>query len=154
MVRRSPALWAGAVLFLAAVVVAAADPLPVAPPPREAKPAKPKTAAELLVGTWRLVEFDRFKFPADGPIAVFTTYTADGKVLVRVIDEKKRPPVPGTYRLDGDWLFQSLEATTDQEATAASLIIVELTDRELVVDSQNGPFVERGRYTRVLEQKK
>ncbi|MBX9584254.1 MAG: hypothetical protein K2X87_28475 [Gemmataceae bacterium] len=155
MVRRSLVLRAGpaAGLLLLAALAVVAVMSDRRTPPRRIDP-KPRTTAELLVGTWRQVEQDQIKFPADGPGAAFVTFAADGRVTAWAVDEWDRPRVPGTYRLDGNKLNMSLEATADQEATGVSWVILKVNDRELVGDRVDGWLPERFRHTRVVERKR
>jgi hypothetical protein len=93
-----------------------------------------------IVGTWRLVSFDReivgtkeVVHAFGGHATGFVTYTADGRVMTMIVDSTRKPPAQnmatdaeavglyrtmlayvGTYRIVGDTLSYHLEITWNQ----------------------------------------
>ncbi|MBX9625881.1 MAG: hypothetical protein K2X82_18925 [Gemmataceae bacterium] len=90
-----------AVLFAAAGLAAAADPLPVAPPPREAKPAKVKVDPKLLVGKWRLVA--TAPQPLHPRCTMTIEFAASGRYQTEILIDGSPPQhYAGAYIVDGD----------------------------------------------------
>ncbi|MBX9628355.1 MAG: hypothetical protein K2X82_31440 [Gemmataceae bacterium] len=141
-----------AVLLLVAGVTGVVSARPTDEPPKE--PPK-KTTAELLIGTWRQVKEGKHELPAEGPLGVFLEFADRGKLTIRIMDGRNRPPIVGRYRLDGNHLRLSAEKTFDQDAIERTLLIRTLTEAELVYETEKGKEDEEvvtAKYRRVTEK--
>lgn len=120
--------------------VMAADPLPVAPPPREAKPAK-GVAADLLIGTWKMVKYDGEPFPPQGTDIRFE-FTADRRICIRVVGRKPRLPRQGMWRIDAKGLHYNTVPNGDMEAMNWTVTILDLSQSVLRLEGRDGgkPF--------------
>ncbi|MBX9581175.1 MAG: hypothetical protein K2X87_12770 [Gemmataceae bacterium] len=144
MVRRSSVLRTGVFLFLAAGFAAAADPFPVAPPPRE-KPAKPKINPSLLVGKWQLVH-QNFRTVPPGEIST-REYTKGGRYRF----ETRTPGEPpwsqdGAYAVEEDALTLQSDMAEEGFNRTRTVTIEVLTPDRLVVTIKGQQSV----YVRVL----
>jgi Lipocalin-like domain len=101
---------------------------------------QPKTTAELLVGTWRLVEQPEDREPREPDLfGIVRQFADDGRVEDRVTDFINGPQVSsGTYRLEGNTLkfFSPSIANpspTRHEIWELTSTIESLTEEELVI---------------------
>ena len=94
----------------------------------------PKINKDKLVGTWVVAKGE---FPKDATLK----FTKDGKVTVVRKQEGKTVTVKGTYELDGDQLKSTI-TTPDGEERMHTGTIKKLTDKELVMETENGQTVE------------
>jgi uncharacterized protein (TIGR03066 family) len=143
--RRAALLVAVMLLAGAAVFVAATYWAPV---PRDL----PKTTAEKLVGTWKLIEADR---PPGEPVPDATIeFTKDGKVTFRIVRGKGKSPIlTGTYKLVGKELHTTYESGAEDDHERYWVTTIrELTADTLITGTQRrGPRggETRGEYRRL-----
>jgi uncharacterized protein (TIGR03066 family) len=135
-------------LLLAALLAPSlALPAAAAPVPKE----KPKTDAERIVGTWKMVKASN---GAEKGRTVIAEFTKDGKLVLRrsVNGQPGESEQTGTYKVkDG-----KLEYTFGEgdEAVTATDEIKKLTDDELVVVDPNKVQEEFARVRPKAEEKK
>lgn len=114
-------------------LLVAAPALVAAPVPK----AKPKTTADKLVGTWRLVKTSQ----AGGvKVTLLVDLAADGTMTARQsADGEDDPDVrTGTYKVDGETIPYTLGRGDGSDPKSETLTIKKLTDDELVVVDPDG----------------
>jgi uncharacterized protein (TIGR03066 family) len=122
--------------------------LPQAPEPR---PKAEKTKAELLIGTWKLVEtLNKQLLPK---VDARIEFTKDGKFTTSVNEPKQGLPArSGTYTLNGNTIRLTKVADEDGPDESWDVTIESLTEVELKAIA--GPSHDRQRSVfRRLEQK-
>lgn len=136
------AIRAGLLVGVATVAtVACAQPQP-APPPREA-PAP--TAAELLVGRWRLVKYGGDGLPPGGE--VMKMFTMDGKYITTVKSFGRRTMTStGTYLLRGTAIDLKVEQPLPPDM--ARLHIETITKTTLILQHGMEDDCQRSEYVR------
>ncbi|MBX9625880.1 MAG: hypothetical protein K2X82_18920 [Gemmataceae bacterium] len=149
--RRARLTVLPAVLLVAAGLAVAADPLPVAPPPREAKPAKVKVDPKLLLGKWRAVA------TAPQPLAPTVTMTfefaASGRYQTEILIDGDRPQRPaGAYVVDGDSIRFQPDVPSRPEEPTWGWTVMALTPDRLDVAGQCRFEHQRSFYVRVREK--
>ncbi len=118
-----------AAVMLAVGLQAAAGPLPVAPPPREAKPVGVKIDPAQLVGSWQLTKLNGFA-PNGGAATI--EFGADGAVSIRAIGVKDgEVRQEGKYLLDGHRLHLTTTGVGPQPRSW-TVFVEKLTPAELV----------------------
>lgn len=136
------ALMLPAILVVLAVAgCSSPNDQPQAPEPR---PKGEKTKAELLIGTWKLVS----RTPPPNPFVPMTfEYTKDGKVTLLKNNplEKGTEIQTGTYRVEGDILFR----TMDTEPSDRNVTIESITENKLTTSGLSGSTRMVHEYERV-----
>ena len=116
--------------------------LPEAPAPR----AK-KTTAELLIGTWKLVESSYVKLSPGFDKRY--EYNSDGKFTVQTLDPNRGfKQTGGTFLVDGCNLRFSYNADADGPMRTWNAIIEEITEKDLTVAAGTGLARQWGKYKR------
>jgi len=121
---------------------------PALAPPLVAQPPGPGTA-ELLVGTWLMTESDGHPMPF-WYVTALMVFAKDGTLMIRAIDPRRNHPLrTGTYRLEGNTLHLSTDATATDEARKWSLVIEVITKEEMITVSARAK--EKSRFKRITE---
>ena len=123
------------VLFTLSWLVFVRTNRPPEPPP------KAKTAAELLVGAWKMTQREP-EFPVKSMTASME-FTADGKVTLRLAESQhlRATVVTGTYQLSGDTIRFDYAEGPDNSAHTWNGKIESVTDDTLVlVGTGNKPL--------------
>jgi hypothetical protein len=112
--------------------------------------AQPKTAAELIVGSWRLIQRPEERNPNhERTVDVIFSYAKDGSFTLQIWDviRGSQPVKTGTYRLEGNVLelhtpWIDNDSTSVNEISETSSTIESITEEEMVLAS-----VTRRRWT-------
>jgi uncharacterized protein (TIGR03066 family) len=99
---------------------------------RSAPAPRPKTNAEKILGTWKVV-----KVPAGQLQDVTIEFTKDGKAKIVMRNETEEQTREATFKVDGDKVTITV-ALPDGKARKDTLTIVKLTDAELHLKGEPG----------------
>ncbi|SRR5579885_3127649 len=133
-----------AACLFGALAVALAAPAGAAPIPKD----QPKTNAEKIVGTWKLVSNSK-ETPKD--VTYYVEFAKDGKMTLRAepTGDGEKMTFTGKYKVDGDKI--DYELTIGDNKKQEILTIKKLTDDELVTVD---PDDIKEEFKRVKEEKK
>lgn len=128
-------------MALTAVIASAVIDPPAAPPPRPAgEKAKEKTTADLLVGSWTLVQHNP---PFNRPVTATAVFTKEGRFIFRI-----RTPEVGTNKGKYEVIGKTIRLSSDpsEELPAGKIRTIEIdsiSDQEL--KTVGGPATNRER---------
>lgn len=136
MIRRTSFSRAAvAALVLAAGMAVAADPLPVAPPPREAKPAKAKIDPALLIGKWQVI--DQSYEPLPPGTTKTMEYGKDGRYRFEILSVEDPPwHQTGSYIVDGGTLGLQSDVPVPGKKRTRMITIESITKDKMVLSGQ------------------
>jgi uncharacterized protein (TIGR03066 family) len=120
--------------------------LPQAPEPR----AK-KSAAELLVGTWKVVEWKGK--PAPNKWSFYREFTADGKFRI-LMDDRKNPPTDtsGTYQVVGESVHLHTPSDPQGKERKWEVSICLITEDTLEISFTEDGVTEKTKFQKVAEK--
>jgi uncharacterized protein (TIGR03066 family) len=109
---------------------------------------KRKTTAELLIGTWEIVEQDP---PMPPHVKATVEFTKDGRQILRIRDSREHPPTSAVYRLTGTTLRIDFPEDRDNQFRSWVTSIEMLTDNDMILTTldQHEPM-KRVIYRRVV----
>lgn len=117
--------------------IASCPPLgrPIAPPPRHVQQER-SDAAELLVGTWKVVKQENPALPQGHQYSF--EFTAEGDLWIRVFTDRDKPVIEsGLYSLKQNRLTLTILASTRKAGRKWTLVVEKLTKDELVLSEDS-----------------